>query len=322
MKLLENVKRIGRRAAAAGFAAALLASCGGGDRVEDFEPTRLLVFGDETSVIDDSVTGANGRKYTVNALAADNTTLDCAANRIWIQYLASSFGLVLPQCNPSASPDPKSRIYAQAGDTVADVVAQIDTHLLTDTFVGTDLVTVLVGANDILAQYALYDGSNEAAVTLVLQAAGSALAGQVNRIANAGGKVLIATVTDLGLTPFAIAEDSTNAGRAALLSRLTLAFNERVRAGIENNGRKIGLLLADEQVQTLVKFPSNHGLANVTVGVCDPAKAATLELCTTQTLVTDGNANTYLWADATHLSPRGHTSLGQAAVTRATNNPF
>ncbi len=322
MKLLLNMKRAGRRAAAAGLAAALLASCGGGDRVEDFEPTRLLVFGDETSVLDDSASSANGRKYGVNALAADNTTLDCANNRIWVQYLASSFGLVLPQCNPNASPDPKSRIYAQPGHKVADVVAQIDAHLLMDTFVGTDLVTVLAGANDILAQYALFDGSNEAALKQTLQAAGDALAGQVNRIANAGGKVLIATVPDLGLTPFAITENSTNAGRAALLTRLTAAFNERVRAGIENNGRKIGLLLFDELVQTLAKFPSSHGIANVTVGVCDPLKAATLEQCTTQTLVTDGNANTYLWADATHLSPRGHTSLGQSAVTRASNNPF
>lgn len=322
MKLLVNVKRAGVRAAGAALAAVLLASCGGGDRVEDFEPTRLLVFGDEMSVLDDSVTSGNGRKYTVNALTEDKTALDCATNRIWVQYLSSSFGLVLPQCNPNNVPDPASRIYAQPGGTVADVAAQVDAHLLADTFVGTDLVTVLAGQNDILAQYALYDGSNGDAIERAVQDAGSALAAQVNRIANAGGKVLIATAPDLGLTPFAIAEDAANAGRAELLTELTRLFNERVRAGIENNGRKIGLILLDETVQRLVKFPSSHGLADVEVAVCDPAKAATLELCTTETLITDGNSNTYLWADATHLSPRGHTSLGQAAVTRATNNPF
>jgi outer membrane lipase/esterase len=321
MKLLVNVIRVGLRAAGV-LGAALLVSCGGGDRVEDFKPTRLLVFGDETSVIDDSASEGKGRKYTVNALEADNVTLLCESNAIWIQYLVAAFTLPLRECNPGAVSDPKSRIYAEAGDKVADVVAQVDTHLLADTFSGTDLVTVLAGANDILEQYALYDGTNEALLTQTVQAAGSALAGQVNRIANAGGKVLIATVPDMGLTPFAVTENLANAGRAELLTRLTAAFNERVRAGIQNDGRKIGLLLVDEQVQTLVKFPSLYSLANVTTAVCDPVKAPTVDQCTQQTLVTDGSSSTYLWADATHLSPAGHRSVGQAATTRATNNPF
>ena len=318
MKLLVNVIRAALLAAGV----ALLASCGGGDRVEAFKPTRLLVFGDEMSVIDDAGSTANGRKYNINALKTDNVTLDCASNPIWVQYLTASFGLVLPQCNPDAVADPKSRIYAQAGGKVADVAAQVDTHLLADTFVGTDLVTVLAGSNDILAQYALYDGTNEGALTAVVQTAGSALAAQVNRIADVGGKVLISTVPDLSLTPFAIAENTANAGRAAVLFRLVGAFNERVRAGIQNNGRKIGLLLSDEQVQTLAKFPGSFGLANVTAAVCNPVTAPTLPQCTTLTLVTDGNAATWLWADATHLSTAGHRQLGQAAVTRATNNPF
>jgi len=322
MKLLVNVIRAALLTGAV-LASTLLVSCGGGDRVEEFAPTRLLVFGDETSVIEDVNNDANGRKYTVNALKTDNVTLDCAANPIWIQYLSGTFGLTLAECNPTAVPDPKSRIYAHAGDTVADVTAQIDAHLpAPDTFSGTDLVTLLAGAHDILAQYALYDGSNEDVLTAAVQAAGQVLAGQVNRIAEAGGKVLVSTVPDLGLSPFAIAEDTANAGRAALLSRLTQAFNVELRAKIINNGRKIGLLVADELVQQLAKFPTFYGLVNVTTPVCDPAKAASVEACTTQTLVTDGNAATYLWADGTHLSLGGHNSLGQSAATRAVNNPF
>ena len=134
--------------------------------------------------------------------------------------------------------------------------------------------------------------------------------------------MLVSTVPDLGLSAFAITENTANAGRAALLSSLTLAFNVQVRANIVNNGRKIGLLVADELVQQMSKFPSVYGLVNVTTPVCDPAKAASLQLCTSQTLVTDGNAGTFLWADGTHMSPAGHKSLGQTAATRATNNPF
>ena len=76
---------------------AALVSCGGGDRVEDFDPKRLLVFGDENSVIDDSASAGNGRKYTVNGLVADSagnltSELDCVANPIWVQYVAGTFG--------------------------------------------------------------------------------------------------------------------------------------------------------------------------------------------------------------------------------------
>jgi outer membrane lipase/esterase len=321
MNLLANLERAVKVAVGA-LSLVVLAACGGGNRVEPFAPTRLLAFGDETSVIEDVGGNANGRKYTINALAADNVTLDCSSNAIWIQYLVATFSLVLPQCNPNAVADPKSRIYAVSGAKVADLAAQIDTHLLSDTFTGTDLVTVLIGQNDILEQYALYDGSNEAALTATLQAAGAAIAEQVNRIGNAGGKVIVSTVPDLGLTPFAVTEEAANAGRAALLSRLTAALNVKLRANLINDGRMIGLVLGDELVQTLVKFPSLYALVNVTTAACDAAKAAAVQDCTTQTLVTDATSAAWLWADATHLSPAGHKSLGQSAQSRATNNPF
>lgn len=304
------------------FASALLASCGGGDRVATFSPSRLLVFGDENSVIDDVNDDANGRKYTINALKTDNVALDCASNAIWTQYLVATYSqLVLKECNPTTA-DAKSLTYAEVGGTVADVVAQIDSHLLADTFTGTDLVTVLAGQNDILAQYALYDGSNEDTLLAALASAGTALAAQVNRVANAGGKVLIATVPDLGLSPFAVTEEASNAGRAALLTKLTDEFNVALRSNIINDGRMIGLVNGYDITQTLFKFPSIYGLTNVTAAACDITKAAAVELCTTQTLVTGATSSTYLWADATHLSPAGQRRLGEAAVGRATNNPF
>lgn len=325
MNLLANLTRALKPALLA-LSLLALGACGGGDRVEPFAPTRLLVFGDENSVIADVNSDANGRKYTINALKTDNVTLDCSANAIWVQYPAASFGLVLPQCNPNNVSDPKSRIYAQAGAKVADLSAQVDTHLLSDTFTGTDLVTVLMGQNDIFEQYALYDGSNEGDLTAAVQTLGATVAGQVNRIANAGGKVLISTVPDLGLTPFAVTEEASNAGRAALLSRLTQAFNLKLRVNLINDGHKIGLVVGDELTQTMVKFPSLYGLTTATGGVtaaaCDIDKAATVDLCTTLTLETDATTSTWLWADDKHLGPVGHKTLGGAASTRATNNPF
>jgi lysophospholipase L1-like esterase len=318
MNLLANLNR-GARLAVGALALSLVAACGGGNRVEPFSPTRMLAFGDESSVVVDSNNDANGRKYTINALKADNVTLDCSANAIWIQYVAATFSFALPQCNPNGVANPASRIYAAPGAKAADLAAQIDTHLLSDTFSGTDIVTVQIGANDVLAQYALYDGSNEAALTVTLQAAGIQAAAQVNRMAAIGGKVIVATAPDMGLTPFAIAQ---GVDRAALLTRLTAAFNDELRGAIINDGHMIGLVLADEVIQAAVKLPSLYSMVDWTQVACDTTKAATVLDCTSQTLVTGAAAGTWLWADATHLSPGGHRLIGQLAQTRAVNNPF
>ncbi len=315
---------------AAGLAlSALLASCGGGERVSTFAPTRVLAFGDEASVIDDSGRTGNGRKYTINALAADNATLDCAANPIWVQYLASRFGLVFPQCNPAGVSAPASRIYAVAGATVADVKRQVDLQLAADGFNDRDLVTVLAGANDILAQYAQYPALPEAQLTAAVVQAGSDLAVQVNRVAAAGGKVLVAFVPNLGQTPFGVAEAADPAkgtDRTTLLAKLTESFNGELSFRIRNDGYQIGLIRS-EWFDPLISSPSTAGLANVTQAACTTPSAyncssATLRPADPVTNTLTATAETWLWADALQLSPVGHLRLGQAADGRARGNPF
>ncbi len=195
------------RCAAAIGIAALLAACGGGDPLEEFRARRVLALGDETSVITSA-----GSKYTVNALQADNVTLDCAANPIWVQIVASSFGLVFPQCNPNNVAAPASRILAAPGAKVADVTRQIDAHLASDSFGSKDLVTMLVGRHDVLDIYRRFPTISRAQAELEARAAGAALAVQVNRVAAAGGKVLLGKVLDLGQTPFGLAEKAANSG--------------------------------------------------------------------------------------------------------------
>jgi hypothetical protein len=89
------------RAAGAVLTAVLLASCGGGQQVQKYVPSRIISFGDETSVILDTLGDHNGSKYTVNAIKDPTTTggvtvLDCIANPIWNQYLGQSYGIVFP----------------------------------------------------------------------------------------------------------------------------------------------------------------------------------------------------------------------------------
>ena len=322
-----QVVRTPRAALCVGLlASAMLASCGGGTQVERFAPTRVVAFGDESSVIN-----VDGSKWTVNgvvdATASPPGAIDCKTNPIWVQYLAVAYGLVFPQCNPDAVVAPVSRIYAAPNAKVADIAAQIDLSIAASAFAAKDLVTVLAGANDILAEYAKFPGVDAATLQANLFGAGGALAVQVNRIADAGGKVLISTVPDMGLTPYAIAEHAANTDtdRAALLTSLTERFNAGLRTKIENDGRKIGLLLTDELVQAIVKSPSaSGGFVNVTSAACSVA----LPSCTTLTLVTDpittllASGDTWLWADDRHLSAGGQKGLGGLAATRAVSNPF
>ena len=306
--------------AAAALVVPLLASCGGSTEVEKFVPTRVIALGDETSVIN-----TDGTKYSINGpTSATDPTLDCRTNPIWVQALAGAYGMAFAQCNPGALVV-RALALSVPGAKVADIAAQV---AQVGPLTGSELVTVLAGANDVLAQYARYPAVNEAQLSAELEATGTALAAQVNSLANAGGRVLIATVPDLGLSPFAYAERAakTDTDRAALLSRLTLRLNAKLRANIFNDGRRIGLLLADELVQTVVKFPSNYGYANVVAAAC--LSTAVLPGCNTTTLqpingaVPAAGSFTWLWADATHLGPGGHSQLGALAASRASGNPF
>jgi len=309
------------RAASVCGAALVLASCGGGEQVQQFRASRVFAFGDESSVIN-----PDRSKYTVNAVALDGS-FDCAANPLWVQSVAALYGLVFPQCNPQAIPGPVSRIYATAGAHVADLGLQIDQQIANGGFQSGDLATVLIGQNDVIDQFKQYPAISEDQLQANLSQAAVDLATQVNRLADLGVKVIVSTIPDLSLTPFA--GDPAGAD-AALLDRLSSNFNIKMRRNIYNDGRRIGLVQLDEYLGTIRNF--GLGYVNSTLAACLPT--APLPTCTTNTLGTDANANppppvptpasatTWLWADSLHLSAGGQNTLGSLAVQRAQNNPF
>jgi outer membrane lipase/esterase len=302
-----------RKAALAAGVALTLAACGGGSgQVEPFEPTRILAMGDQTSRLE-----ADGRKYTVNALVEGGTALDCETHPLWVQIVAEVFDLAFPQC-PGENTAPTGVMLATNGAKAADIQAQVDA--VAASFTEDDLVTMLVGANDIIELYAQFPTRSEDDIGAELRARGRTWGAQINRVAQAGPAVLVVTVPDVGKTPFALAEESANAGRAALLTRLTDQYNAGMRLEIINDGRMIGLAFGDLEVQNIVRFPGAFGFSNVTEAAC--LASAPLPNCTTATLVTDADAINWLWADDRHLSPGGHNRLGAIAASRATNNPF
>lgn len=291
-----------------------LSACGGGtSQIEPFAPTRIITFGDESSLIK-----ADGKKYSINGVDSVTGAIDCMANPIWVQSLASRFGLVYKECNPSQIAITTGLMYAEPEGNVARFQAQLDKHFATGGFGPKDLVTVMVGANDIVELYKQYPAQNQASLLDEARARARTLAAQINRIANANGRVILATVFDQGTTPYALQEniDKLDGNRAAFLSQLTSEFNLEMRVNIRNDGRLIGLALADERIQIMTRYPSGE--------VTKPACLSTVSVdnCTTNTLIADSSASTWLWANDKLLSPQGHAAIASIALQRATTNPF
>lgn len=296
----------------------LLAACGGGtSKVDPFEPTRMVAFGDEISLLT-----SDGRRYGINGFKTVNEQQvpDCAANPIWVQSLAGALALQLAECNPD-NKTVSAFLRAQVGAKVADVKTQIDQYLATGGGLNSKtLATVLVGMHDIQELYAQFPTQSETQLRATAAARGRALADQVNRIANANGRVIVLTVPSLGLTPFGITEKANNPGtdRVALLNALTEEFNRGLRLQLINDGRLIGLALADETVEQLALFPASASVTNTTQAACTTA----LPNCSTSTLVTDATATGWMWADSTRPSPAVQGLLTSLAINRLDRLPF
>lgn len=182
---------------------------------------------------------------------------------------------------------------------------------------------MLIGTNDVVAAFERYEAGTASADEAQAQAeaAGTAIATQVNRIAAAGGKVIMATVPDVSLTPYGRSKDATG---FALLSFLTARVNAKLLVNINNNGRMIGLIEINPWVINVVAYPATYGYVNAIDAACVPLDVLR---CTTATLKTDSDgvaagSFTWLWASALQISPGGHLQLGNLASSRAHNQPF
>ena len=300
-------------------AVALVAACGGGtSQFEPFVAQRVFAFGDDSSAL-----RSDGKRYGVNGVNATTGAIDCTLEPLWVQVIAGYYGFVFAECNLAATPAvPKAFMHAAAGAKVADVAAQVEAQVAAGGLRDKDLALVLAGANDVLELYAQYPAVPEAALLNEARARGERMAAVVNRLVALGARVIVSNLPDMGMSPFARAESLANASsgfdRAALISRLTTAFNERLGVKVLLDGRFVGLAQMDLRTQSAARSPASFGFTNVSTAVC----TVVLPDCTTATLVTGATAGTYLWADSTRLSSGGQGSLATLALERAQRNPF
>ena len=315
--------------AVAGIAAigalATLAACGGGTyQQQSFVPARVLTFGDESSRLQ----GPQGLKYSINGVDQGTQLVDCNLFPIWTQAVANSYGLVYSNCNENASFETNAIDFTTVNATVADVVNSVAAFQAGDTFNGNDLVLIWVGMHDILDDYAANASADETVPLADMNAAGTTLAGVVNQIARAGGKVLLLTVPDFSDSPFGYTEAQRgDFDRAKLLSDMTTQFNLGLRSNIINDGSEIGLVEVDTLVRNAARSPGSFGLvalANQSYGCLDTAPLPT---CNDTTLRNDPSTGqpaqqAFMWADATHLGSTLQAQIGSQAQGRAHANPF
>jgi hypothetical protein len=284
-------------AAAAATLALGLAGCGGNvDQVDPFQAQRVVVLGDELSLVQD----ADGRRHGINQLAEDGS-LQCASLPMWTQSVAARFGLGFAGC-PSTRGDASGVMRAQAGARAASLSAQIDGV----TFGAGDLVTLTIGLHDIVAQYErLGEATPPTLATLQseLKAAGESAAGQLCRVLATGAKVVVVTAPDLGLSPYGLAQGGEGAKR---LTQLTDAFTGGLRLSVGNcrvggdpaDGWDWGLIDGQEKIVQTVKSPFIYGglrnPGNVVAAACLDEQAGAA--CTTATLKDGASTASWLWA--------------------------
>ena len=284
MTFSSELCRLGARVLAPlALAAALLTACGGGtEQVQAFKPDRLIVLGDENSMIEDFVDAVgrhDGFKYTVNDRSS-TTSGKCLALPNAAQSVAALYGFSFLQCNPHAI-TPQAFILAARGATVGSVstglaaqLQNVKTVTQGNALGARDLVMLLIGGNDIIELYErTLSGLSPADAVAEAQRRGVLAAEQVNAVLATGARALVITTPDLGLSPYAVNANKTNPGASSpppsyacvsnpgasgLLSRLTCEFNAYLRTSTRpQDGRNWGLVLADDIVAAMFKVPKS-----------------------------------------------------------------
>lgn len=244
----------------------------------------------------------------------------CDVPSTWVQIIARAYGKgYTSQCPQDSRGGAVS--HAALGAKTADVIAQINAHR--GEITSKTVVTIMVGQNDILEQYAAIQGSTqtEAGAIAELQARAANMAAAVRSVIDQGGKVVLSLTPDLGQTPLAV-----NAGTSTLLTNLVRAYNDRLY--ITGLGNVSGRSLAGINPESLTKPGTRNTSYQYVTPLCDGAAVLrpdgttpadddeTLLYCTSQYYTSGTAASTAIWADNTRAAPLLHNLIGVTLYNR------
>ncbi len=278
----------GARGLAFAGALALLAACGSGSVVSNLQPKRFITVGDSFMDV-----GQSGSRYTVN---------DGSTN--WVQDLAAHYSQTINPANGGGWGYAQGHARVTASDPAGapSVQSQLDTMLARTALSATDDVVMINGGiHDIVAAVTATGISD--ATTQAAKDAGKALADQVRRVVDAGGKhVAVTGVPLLGDTPWGRALVSD----PAAINNLSIAFNAALLTHIVDLGQNVLYLDAAFFFSLMYGKPQNYQFDNGKDPVCTTPDAST---CNPSTVVVT-DYNTYLFADGLHYTPRAQHHFG------------
>lgn len=306
-----------RRALMALACATLLAACGGGNIVDPFQPTRMVVFGDGFAAL-----GTGNDRYTIN----DGST------NIWTLQLASRYGLAASAVVSAATGN--ARVTATTGATGAGATPTVATQVSNFLTTGGgplsgDMIVINAGTADIVAEAA----NSSTARTNIMQA-GTAMGTLVQDLVRAGAKrVVVVGPYNLGVSPWA-----TATGQTSTLQGYSIDFNNALLIAISSlDNRQVQFVNLAQYFQQAAVSPSSFGLSNsidlacsadatATPTAVDPglgigtgANQVNSSLCSPSTLaVSNGstiNPALYLFADRIYPTPVAHRLFGDFAYT-------
>jgi phospholipase/lecithinase/hemolysin len=367
------------------LSALVLVACGGsgsdGNQAPKVKFSSMVSFGDSLSDVGTYKVGMiaalGGGMYTVNSDSAKNWTTLVSAQLGLPAPCPARTGLNGSVFGVSPAYHPECRNYAQGGSRVVhpfgpgnanlggnnallgqltdSVEAQITRHLTVagGSFSGTELVTVVAGANDLFMQFQVLDAfangyfavyapgiamwSDQDAASVYAAAPGgmNAVVGamapimarkmsdaatdlanliKTQIVANGAKYVLVMNMPNVSRTPFALGLN--NPGLAAVLDGMTQAFNATLRTALAGTS---GVKFGDAYASNTDQFnnPAQYGLTNVTTPACvlaAPANPIGSSLACSTANVIAGDVSKYLFADGVHPSPYGQFLLAQDAV--------
>jgi len=213
------------------------------------------------------------------------------------------------------------------------VVQQISDYLAAngDRFNRDQLVFLLAGANDIFFELGVFQAKVTACFSLpqseipscvdqaqnealaAVQQAAFELVGQVQRILGKGGtRVVVLNLPEISETPFGNSPGA--APVRPLIAGMVQLFNGVLDAGL--NGTGATLLDFHAEFQRVIQNPHAFLVREINVPACDAAKIEAITnglekggsslFCSRQTLLQNGAALTYLFADGVHPTTLGH----------------
>ncbi len=338
---------------------AVLSACGGGGSDVPAKPkfTSQVSFGDSLSDVGSYRVATIGStpsnfvgQFTINAAPSVPTN--------WTQLTAKQLGLSnpcaaavggfgLPRAPAAGLTVTGCYGYAQGGARVTSVagvgntgatgpmtepvVTQVANHLAAtgNKFTGSEIVTVMAGANDVFTQAGMVGAGaiTPASAVAAVQTAATELAALVNTqiIAKGATHVVLVNVPDIASTPQA------TPATAGLLNLLVTSFNATLKASVPDSAVVLNVD-AYTASKDEVANPAKYNLSNVSGTACNlefgvnalatsgaPASGSSLACNASNLNIGVLPTDHYLFADKVHPTPYGHLLFATYVLQAMTN---